>query len=45
MKIHTLTQACSDLALHFGEGDESSKKKPMVCDMKYEQLVLISLTV
>jgi len=29
IKIHTLTQACSDLALHFGEGDETSKKKPM----------------
>ena len=28
--VRALTRAVSDLALNFGEGDSSSKKKPMV---------------
>lgn len=30
MSVRALTQAVSDLALNFGEGDPSLKKKPMV---------------
>lgn len=30
MGVRALTQAVSDLALNFGEGDPSLKKKPMV---------------
>lgn len=30
ISVFGLTQAVSDLALNFGEGDETSKKKPIV---------------
>jgi len=30
ISVRGLTQSVSDLALNFGEGDPSSKKKPMV---------------
>ena len=30
MSVRALTQAVSDLALNFGEGDPSLKRKPMV---------------
>jgi len=35
MSVRALTQAVSDLALNFGEGDPSLKRKPMVWRGRY----------
>ena len=31
ISVKSLTRSICDLALHFGEGDPTAKKKPMVC--------------
>lgn len=36
MSVRSLTQTVSDLALNFGEGDPSLKRKPMVMIYFYD---------
>jgi len=47
MSVRALTQAVSDLALNFGEGDPSLKRKPMVSRIKehFEMIERIKWTI